>query len=83
MLLAGGAILGTGLRLFEYFSPSPHMLLEIAFAMPLMGLGGVLAASGLVASRRRLPVAVAVIAAMLFTISLPPLGLWLFLWLAS
>jgi hypothetical protein len=83
LLLGGGAVLGTGLWLFEYFTPSPHMLLEIAVAMPVMGLGGVLASSGLLASRRRLPVAVTVLAVLLFTISLFPVGLSLFLWWAS
>ena len=72
-------MLGTGMWLFRYFSPSPHMLLEITIAMPLVGLGGVLASGGLLGSRQQLPRALSIAAAMAFTISLIPLGLWVIL----
>jgi hypothetical protein len=76
LLIAGGIVLGRGLWLFDYYSPSPHMLLEIAIALPLIGLGGVLLASGVLVSRQRLPEAATVGAAVALTLSLLPLGLW-------
>jgi hypothetical protein len=87
LLLAGIGALGIGVWLFRLYSPSPHMLLEIAIAVPLIGVGGVLVSWGLLRSHRQLPGAVTIVAAVTLTISLVPLGLWIILvgvpWVSS
>ena len=55
LALAGGVLMAIGAALWSFFSPSPHGLLEITMALPLLMLGAALTGGGLIRARLAAP----------------------------
>jgi hypothetical protein len=82
-LLGGGAaILGMGLVLFVWASPSPHGYIELLVAVPLMSIGIGVMALALLFSSRRLPRPARVVAWLFLLASLALIG-WIAQFLES
>jgi hypothetical protein len=83
LLGAGVAVFFMGAWVFSWASPSPHGYIEIFFAVPLMSIGGILAAVGLLISHRRLSRLMRILAWLLLIGSLAPITSVIHLWVSS
>lgn len=78
-MATGLLLVGCGIVVFGWASPSPHGFIELFLAVPLMALGLLIAGIGLVISWHIIGGALRTIAVLLICAGLSPLGFLLLL----